>query len=125
MASKSQFVAALVLANFLLSALVTGQVPTPAPPPPPPTGLIPCVFDILKFAICGPVLLLFNLLGIAPQPTGPCCTVVNSLSMNGAISCLCVGIKANILGINISIPGNVTLLIRLCGRDVPFGIGCS
>ncbi|XP_078445736.1 pEARLI1-like lipid transfer protein 1 [Wolffia australiana] len=121
MASKSQFMATLVLANLLLATLVVGQ---PSPSPSPPPNLISCVINTLNLALCGTVVSLFKLLGIQPSQTRGCCAVINSVPVSDAISCLCVSIKANILGIGLSIPGDVGLLIRLCGRDVPIGLAC-
>ncbi|CAA7411006.1 unnamed protein product [Spirodela intermedia] len=120
MASKSHVIAAVLVFHLLFSSLVSGQTPSP---PPPPIGLLPCVINVLSLAICAPVLLVLKLLGIG-NPNGPCCTLIRSLSANQAASCLCLAVRVNILGLNISIPGDIGLLVKLCNVTLPIGFGC-
>ncbi|CAA6656622.1 unnamed protein product [Spirodela intermedia] len=39
-------------------------------------------------------------------------------------TCLCLAFRANILGLNIRIPGDITLLLNHCGVTVPIGLAC-
>ncbi|CAA6662068.1 unnamed protein product [Spirodela intermedia] len=126
MASKSHVTAAVLIFHLLFSSLVSGQTPgsVPVPPPPPPRiGLLPCVINVVSLAICAPVVLVLKLIGIG-NPNGPCCTLIKGLSANQAASCLCLAVRANILGINITIPGDTGLLLKLCNVTLPIGLGC-
>ncbi|CAA6656578.1 unnamed protein product [Spirodela intermedia] len=122
MGSNSQFKAALLLIfHLLFFTLVSGQ--TVPSPPPPAFPILTCIINILSLAICAPVLTILKFLGIG-NPNGLCCTIIKNLSANQAASCLCIAIKANILGINISIPGDIKLLLNLCGVTLPIGFAC-
>ncbi|CAA6656586.1 unnamed protein product [Spirodela intermedia] len=127
MASNSHVKAALLLIfHLLFFTLVSGQTPSPEPvpaPPPPAFPILRCVINIISLAICAPVLTILKFLGLG-NPNGLCCTIIKTLSANQAASCLCIAIKANILGINISIPGDIKLLLNLCGLTLPIGFAC-
>ena len=69
------------------------------------------------------IILIFKLLGFVTS-SGPCCTVVKSIPSNSLATCLCVAARASILGLTISIPGDITLLLNICGISVPVGLAC-
>jgi hypothetical protein len=39
--------------------------------------------------------------------------------------CLCTAIKANVLGLNLNIPVNLSLVLNFCGKGVPTGFKCA
>ncbi|CAA6675252.1 unnamed protein product [Spirodela intermedia] len=40
------------------------------------------------------------------------------LTNNVAADCLCISIKANLLGLNVSIPGDINLILNSCGKNI-------
>ncbi|CAA7392176.1 unnamed protein product [Spirodela intermedia] len=133
MASNSRVSRALLLIfNLLFFTFVSGQptaspapapsssLPTPPPPPPPPAN---CLIQILSLTVCAPILILLKFLGIAPG-SGVCCNIIRSIPSGNLATCLCLAFRANILGLNIRIPGDITLLLNHCGVTVPIGLAC-
>lgn len=108
--------------------------PTPTPPkplcPPPPPHHHPitppasCPRDALKLGVCAKVLggLIGTVIGTPPKL--PCCSLLEGLVDLEAAICLCTAIKANILGINLNVPVDLSLLINYCGKKVPKGFKC-
>jgi len=67
---------------------------------------------------------LINLkLGTAPKK--PCCTLIQGLADLEAAVCLCTALRANILGINLNVPIDLSLLVNYCGKNVPRGFQCT
>ncbi|XP_047951536.1 pEARLI1-like lipid transfer protein 3 [Salvia hispanica] len=97
----------------------------PATPPSQQPGNSSCPRDALKLGICANV--LGNLLNvtIGTPPVTPCCTLVQGLADLEAAVCLCTVIRANILGLNISLPIALTLLLNVCSREVPRDFLCA
>ncbi|XP_042054377.1 pEARLI1-like lipid transfer protein 3 [Salvia splendens] len=97
----------------------------PATPPSQQPGNASCPRDALKFGICAN--LLGNLLNvtIGTPPVTPCCTLIQGLADLEAAVCLCTVIRANILGLNISLPIALTLLLNVCSREVPRDFLCA
>ncbi|KAL8091226.1 14 kDa proline-rich protein DC2.15-like [Apium graveolens] len=112
-----------------------------SPPPPPPTPKKPlcpppphhhhpvtppatCPRDALKLGVCAKV--LGGLIGavIGAPPKQPCCSLLEGLVDIEAAICLCTAIKANILGINLNVPVDLSLLLNYCGKKVPKGFKC-
>lgn len=140
MASKLCATAAvLVCINLLLTGLVSGTnyVPNPSPPVtlPPPVRSPPscsschppypsCPRDALKLGVCANVLNLLKL-SLGKPPSEPCCSLISGLVDLEAAVCLCTAIKANILGINLNIPVDLSLLLNFCGYSVPSGFKCA
>ncbi|CAA6656583.1 unnamed protein product [Spirodela intermedia] len=98
----------------------SSSLPTPPPPPPPPAN---CLIQILSLTVCAPILILLKFLGIAPG-SGVCCNIIRSIPSGNLATCLCLAFRANILGLNIRIPGDITLLLNHCGVTVPIGLAC-
>nr|KAJ0199385.1 hypothetical protein LSAT_V11C600318620 [Lactuca sativa] len=73
-----------------------------------------CPRDALKLGVCA------NLLGGLP-----CCSLIQGLADLEAAVCLCTAIKANVLGINLNVPLSLSLLVNVCGGEVPNGFVCS
>ncbi|TYG50027.1 hypothetical protein ES288_D10G143000v1, partial [Gossypium darwinii] len=74
--------------------------------------------DALKLGVCANVFNLFNVTVGSPQVM-PCCSLLNGLVDLEAAACLCIAIRANILGINLNIPVSLSLLLNACSRNVP------
>uniref|UniRef100_A0A1D1ZAJ9 Proline-rich protein DC2.15 n=1 Tax=Anthurium amnicola TaxID=1678845 RepID=A0A1D1ZAJ9_9ARAE len=139
MASKVCATTALLFSlNLLFFTLVSStSVPCPSPPvkpkpkpkPSPKCGSCPpvkpsCPRDTLKLGACADVLNLLKLrLGV--PPTSSCCSLLQGLADADAALCLCTTMKAGILGINLNIPADLTLLLNYCGKKVPDGFKCA
>ncbi|MQM19183.1 hypothetical protein Taro_052183 [Colocasia esculenta] len=126
MASKLCATTALLLYLNLLTMVSATNVPCPPPPvkPRPPVkppcgGCAPvypsCPRDALKLGVCADVLNILKL-KIGSPPKYPCCSLLEGLVDLEAAVCLCTAIKANILGINLNIPIDLSLLLNYCGK---------
>ncbi|XP_038688242.1 14 kDa proline-rich protein DC2.15-like [Tripterygium wilfordii] len=121
--------------NLLLFALVSG-CNNCVNPKPIPIPLIPkqnldnskasCPRDALKLGVCAN-LLNGTVLGlvVGNPPVTPCCSILGGLLDLEVAVCLCTAIKANILGINLNIPIVLSLLVNLCGKNVPSDFQCA
>ncbi|XP_059643896.1 14 kDa proline-rich protein DC2.15-like [Cornus florida] len=134
MGSKSNASLALFLSlNLLFFALVSacGTCPSPKPRPNPNPNPTPtpstatCPRDALKLGVCAN--LLGGLIGVVvgDPPKTPCCTLIQGLADLEAAVCLCIAIKANVLGINLNIPISLSLLLNVCSMKVPSGFQCA
>ncbi|XP_008786990.1 14 kDa proline-rich protein DC2.15-like [Phoenix dactylifera] len=126
MASKNSASAALFLAlNLLFFALVSGCGVCPGPTPKPPSrSKGKCPIDTLKLGVCANVLNGLINLNLGKPPKKPCCSLIKGLADLEAAVCLCTALKANILGIKLNIPVDLSLLINYCGKKVPTGFQC-
>ncbi|KAJ6837522.1 14 kDa proline-rich protein DC2.15-like [Iris pallida] len=136
MASKTTSTLALFLTlNLLLFVLAASTTcpPTPKPKPKPKPKPCPnpsppkpgkCPLDTLKLGVCADVLGLINL-NIGAAPKIPCCSLIGNLADLEAAVCLCTALKANVLGINLNVPVNLSLLLNYCGKSVPSGFQCT
>ncbi|XP_028804365.1 14 kDa proline-rich protein DC2.15-like [Neltuma alba] len=139
MASKSALV--LCVINLLFFTAVTSTyVPCPPPPhhhksppkhspkspsKPSPSGKQPsCPTDALKLGVCADVLGLINV-QLGKPPKTPCCSLIQGLADLEAAVCLCTALKANVLGINLNLPINLSLILNYCGKGVPKGFQCA
>ncbi|XP_058106607.1 14 kDa proline-rich protein DC2.15-like [Magnolia sinica] len=142
MASKNSASAALFLSiNLLFFAFATATKsspcphplspkprptpnpnPRPAPSPTPTNGT--CPRDALKLGVCANLLGLANVV-VGSPPTLPCCSLIQWLADLEAALCLCIAIRANVLGINLNIPVSLSFVLNNCGRIVPSGFECS
>ncbi|KAI7993878.1 hypothetical protein LOK49_LG11G02388 [Camellia lanceoleosa] len=115
------------LLNLLFFAFASAQsaLPpptTPTPTPCPSTGN--CPIDALKLGVCT------NLLGglvnvtLGAPPVTPCCNLLQGLVDLDVVVCLCIAIRANILGINLNIPIALSSVLNNCGRNNPTGFQC-
>ncbi|KAG0490329.1 hypothetical protein HPP92_007192 [Vanilla planifolia] len=87
-------------------------------------GTCPCPRDALKLGVCADVLGLINL-NLGKPPKVPCCALLEGLVDLEAAVCLCTALKANILGINLNLPINLSLVLNYCGQGVPAGFQCA
>ncbi|KAL6906426.1 hypothetical protein ACP4OV_004027 [Aristida adscensionis] len=119
--------AALLLAVGLVLAAVASATycpPPPAPKPPTPSGGGSCPRDALKLGVCANVLGLVKA-KIGSPPYKPCCSLLDGLVDLEAAVCLCTAIKANILGINLNLPIDLSLILNHCGKSCPSGFQCA
>nr|CAB3467786.1 unnamed protein product [Digitaria exilis] len=61
---------------------------------------------------------------LGTPPRTPCCTLIQGLADLEAAVCLCTALRANVLGITLNVPINLSLLVNYCGRRVPTGFQC-
>ncbi|KAJ1280300.1 hypothetical protein BS78_04G221100 [Paspalum vaginatum] len=127
MASKALalFLAVNLVVLGVASACGTPSCPTPSTPTPTPTpsSFGRCPRDALKFGVCANVLNLIKAKVGAP-PALPCCSLLQGLVDLEAAVCLCTAIKGNILGINLNLPIDLSLILNYCGKTVPTGFKC-
>ncbi|XP_047083441.1 putative lipid-binding protein AIR1 isoform X2 [Lolium rigidum] len=83
-----------------------------------------CPVDALKLGVCANVLNGLINLELGKPPKKPCCTLIQGLADLEAAVCLCTALRANILGINLNVPIDLSLLVNYCGKSVPRGFQC-
>ncbi|KAJ3680524.1 hypothetical protein LUZ60_016802 [Juncus effusus] len=127
MATKSTTFLALLLTFNLLSFTLTSACgsgcptpkPTPKPTPTPtptPSSSGSCPTDALKFGVCADVLNIIKGVKVGTPPTTTCCPLLEGLVNLEAAVCLCTAIKANVLGINLNVPVDLSLILNYCGN---------
>lgn len=134
MGSGSPSVALFLALNLLFFTLAASRgtcppkpKPNPKPKPtPPPSSAGKCPIDTLKMAACANVLNGLIVLGIGSFPQQPCdcCTLIQGMLDLEAAVCLCTAFKTNILGVNLNVPINLSLLLNYCGKKVPSEFQC-
>jgi len=82
-----------------------------------------CSLDLLKLGVCADVLGLIKA-QVGTPPALPCCSLLQGLVDLEAAVCLCTAIKANVLGIQLNLPINLSLILNYCGKSVPSGFQC-
>ncbi|KAL1828462.1 hypothetical protein DCAR_0207683 [Daucus carota subsp. sativus] len=143
MASKvlSYSATLLLVLNLLFFSLVTSTAPCP-PPPKPKSPKCPCgttptpkppatptpksaKCDGLKLGVCAKVLggLVGTVVGTPDKK--PCCSLLQGVADLDAALCLCTAIKANVLGLNLNVPVDLSLLLNYCGKKAPAGFKCA
>ncbi|PUZ40198.1 LOW QUALITY PROTEIN: hypothetical protein GQ55_9G405900 [Panicum hallii var. hallii] len=83
-----------------------------------------CPTNALKLGVCANVLDLIKAKAGVPVDE-KCCPLLNGLVELDAAVCLCTAIKANVLGLNLNIPVNLSLVLNFCGKGVPSGFKCA
>ena len=61
---------------------------------------------------------------LGTPPWQPCCSLIQGLADLEAAVCLCTALRANVLGINLNVAVDLTLLVNYCGMGVPSGFQC-
>ncbi|TKW05873.1 hypothetical protein SEVIR_7G204900v4 [Setaria viridis] len=103
---------------FAMASACGGHCPTSTP-----ASFGKCPRDALKLGVCANVLGLIKA-KVGVPPTEPCCPLLEGLVDLEAAVCLCTAIKGNILGINLNLPIDVSLILNHCGKTVPTGFKC-
>jgi hypothetical protein len=130
MAGKAS-VALFLAVNMVVFAMASacgGHCPpstpsNPSTPTPTPASRGKCPRDALKLGVCANVLGLIKA-KVGVPPTEPCCPLLEGLVDLEAALCLCTAIKGNILGINLNLPIDLSLILNHCGKSVPTGFKC-
>jgi Hydrophobic seed protein len=132
MASKYNATIALFLALNLLCLTFANAcsycpspkppAPKPKPPSPKPSGTT-CPVDALKLGVCANVLDLIKA-KVGKPPVVPCCSLLEGLVDLEAAVCLCTAIKANVLGIKLNLPIDLSLVLNYCNKSCPSGFTC-
>ncbi|XP_058781031.1 pEARLI1-like lipid transfer protein 1 [Vicia villosa] len=99
--------------------------PSPTHPPSatPPSSKGKCPIDTLKLGVCANVLGLINI--GSPLSGSKCCALIDGLVDLEAAVCLCLALKANVLGINLNIPLDLNLIISACQKTLPPKFKCA
>ncbi|KAJ0967041.1 hypothetical protein J5N97_023958 [Dioscorea zingiberensis] len=84
--------------------------------PPPSSSKGKCPMDALKLAVCADVLNGLLNITIGNPPKKPCCPLIENLLDLEAAVCLCTAIKADLLGIHLNIPLDLSLVLNYCGK---------
>ncbi|XP_074570214.1 14 kDa proline-rich protein DC2.15-like [Curcuma longa] len=129
MASKASASASLFFAVNLLFFSLTGasECPTPPKPKPPPSPAVhKCPVDTLKLSACANVLNGLINVGVGKFPKQPCecCSLLDGLVDLEAAVCLCTALRANVLGIHLNVPINLSLVLNYCGKKAPTEFQC-
>ena len=82
-----------------------------------------CITDPVRVGACLIALNTVNIT-VGDPPVTPCCSLIEGLVDLDAAICLCAVLKANVLGIKLLVPIDLTLLLNNCGRKNP-GYNCS
>uniref|UniRef100_A0A0D3E8F2 Bifunctional inhibitor/plant lipid transfer protein/seed storage helical domain-containing protein n=1 Tax=Brassica oleracea var. oleracea TaxID=109376 RepID=A0A0D3E8F2_BRAOL len=83
-----------------------------------------CPRDAVKIGVCAKVLKLVDLT-LGDPPVKPCCSLIEGLADLEAAVCLCTALKANVLGINLKLPINLSVLLNVCSRKAPKDFQCA
>ncbi|XP_010422379.1 PREDICTED: putative lipid-binding protein AIR1 [Camelina sativa] len=83
-----------------------------------------CPKDSLQLGVCANVLKLVDL-SLGNPPVKPCCSLIQGLADLEAAVCLCTLLKVNILGINLNLPIDLSVLLNICGKKAPTNFQCA
>uniref|UniRef100_A0A453T0M0 Bifunctional inhibitor/plant lipid transfer protein/seed storage helical domain-containing protein n=1 Tax=Aegilops tauschii subsp. strangulata TaxID=200361 RepID=A0A453T0M0_AEGTS len=106
-----------------LRPLVVPTRPIHPPPVVPSSGGGSCPINTLKLGVCADVLNLVKLRIGVPE-NEQCCPLLGGLADLDAAVCLCTTIRANILGIKLNVPTDLTLLLNQCGKKCASDFTC-
>ncbi|KAG8083861.1 hypothetical protein GUJ93_ZPchr0010g7208 [Zizania palustris] len=126
----------LALSLLLFAVAVHGcapYCPGPVVVPTPPVVPTPshhhhrrgsCPIDALKLRVCANVLngVLGVKIGHGPDE---CCPLIAGLADLDAAVCLCTAIRANVLGIHLNLPVDLSLILNNCGKICPSDFTCQ
>ncbi|CAN6845076.1 unnamed protein product [Brassica oleracea] len=89
----------LIFFTFVTSTKCPPTTPKHPKPPKKDTAVKPtCPTDTLKLGVCADL---------------------------WAAVCLCTALKANVLGINLNVPVDLSLLLNYCGKKLRYGLQCA
>ncbi|XVF24508.1 hypothetical protein REPUB_Repub13aG0134100 [Reevesia pubescens] len=81
--------------------------------------------NLLNLGVCAKMLGLVDL-ELGNVPTQPCCSLIAGLVDLEVALCLCIAIRANVLGIiNLDLPISLSVLLNNCGRSPALDYQCS
>ncbi|KAI3861242.1 hypothetical protein MKX03_016664 [Papaver bracteatum] len=96
-----------------------------SPKSPPSTKPVSCPRDTLKLGVCANLLNDIVHVVVGTPANSPCCSLISGLTDLQAAVCLCTAIKAQVLGINLNVAVDLSLIINTCGKKVPSGFKCA
>ena len=108
MATKTQFAAAFLLLSMMCSSYASAQ-------------LLTCPLQLISTAVCGPLLGIISVGGLSTTLQNACCSLFSSLTANQTANCLCVTLKLSALGLQLSLPDAVSLVLTSCGKNLTIG----
>uniref|UniRef100_A0A0E0MAI1 Bifunctional inhibitor/plant lipid transfer protein/seed storage helical domain-containing protein n=1 Tax=Oryza punctata TaxID=4537 RepID=A0A0E0MAI1_ORYPU len=119
----------LALSLLLFAVAAHGCEPNCSGDPVIPTPTTPsyhrhghCPIDALKLRVCASVLGLVSVkIGAGPNE---CCSLLQGIADLDAAVCLCTAVKANVLGINLNLPVDLSLILNKCGKICPSDFTC-
>ncbi|KAL6903828.1 hypothetical protein ACP4OV_004641 [Aristida adscensionis] len=114
---------AVNLVVFAVASACDGHCPTPSTPTPTPAAYGECPRDALKLGVCANVLNLIKA-KVAVPPTEPCCPLLKGLVDLEAAACLCTAIKGNVLGYDLNLPIDLSIILNHCGKAPANGFKC-
>jgi len=122
MASKA--FALFLAVNLVVLGIASAFAPnSPTTTTPSSSSNGSCPRDALKLGVCANVLGLIKA-QVGVPPAEPCCPLLAGLVDLEAAVCLCTAIRANVLGINLNVPLDLSLILNYCGKTVPTGFMC-
>uniref|UniRef100_A0A0E0L6S5 Bifunctional inhibitor/plant lipid transfer protein/seed storage helical domain-containing protein n=1 Tax=Oryza punctata TaxID=4537 RepID=A0A0E0L6S5_ORYPU len=94
---------------------------------PCPTPAGKCPMNTVKLGVCADVLdgLIHATVGKPKPPKEPCCPLIAGLADLDAAVCVCLAINANVLGVNLDVPVDLSLLLNYCDCKLPAGFKCA
>ncbi|RCV19782.1 hypothetical protein SETIT_4G003500v2 [Setaria italica] len=127
MAASSRKLLFVALVVVVVAVLLSPAAACGGHPCPSPAGK--CPVNAVKLGVCAHVLdgLIHAVVG-KPPPNNkkePCCSLISGLADLEAAVCVCLAINANVLGVNLDVAVDLSLLVNYCGRTVPAGFQCA
>uniref|UniRef100_A0A0D9WKU2 Bifunctional inhibitor/plant lipid transfer protein/seed storage helical domain-containing protein n=1 Tax=Leersia perrieri TaxID=77586 RepID=A0A0D9WKU2_9ORYZ len=92
---------------------------------PCPTPAGKCPINTVKLGVCADVLDGLVHATVGKPPKEPCCPLIAGLADLDAAVCVCLALNANIIGLNLALPVDITLLLNYCGCNIPAGFKCA
>ncbi|XP_013619913.1 PREDICTED: putative lipid-binding protein AIR1 [Brassica oleracea var. oleracea] len=84
-----------------------------------------CPRNALQIGACTNVLNAIDFtLRSPPPPVPPCCWLIAGLADLEAAVCLCTALDVNVLGINVHLPIDISILFHACSRFAPQSFQC-
>ncbi|KAF2913128.1 cortical cell-delineating protein [Oryza sativa Japonica Group] len=82
-----------------------------------------CPINTLKLRVCANVLngLVDAKIG---HGTNDCCSLLSGIADLDAAVCLCTAVKANVLGIRVNLPVDLSIMLNKCGKTCPSDFTC-
>ncbi|KAL0542130.1 hypothetical protein IC582_022221 [Cucumis melo] len=80
-----------------------------------------CPIDTLKLGVCAK--LLGGVVGVEIGKTS-CCPLIQGIADLDAAVCLCTALKANVLGVRLNIPVDLSLILNGCNKKIVEGFKC-
>ncbi|XP_038876023.1 pEARLI1-like lipid transfer protein 1 [Benincasa hispida] len=80
-----------------------------------------CPIDALKLGVCAK--LLGGVVDVQIGKTS-CCPLIQGLADLDAAVCLCTSLRANVLGVRLNIPVDLSLILNGCNRNIAKGFEC-